>query len=222
MGTEYSKYDTQQLTPEEIRRGEHRQFVGGMWEEIGKLQFDFLVGKGLLPTHRLLDVGCGSLRGGLHFINYLDAGNYFGIDTNASVIDAAWHELAQAALVDQAPVLIVDDRFSFERFGTTFDYLLSISVFTHLPHNSIVRALKKAKSVMAPGGSYYATYFDAPSPACLDDITQRPGGIVTHYDRNPFHYAGKELALMAEIAGLDVEIIGDWGHPRGQQMARFY
>ncbi|HEY7982454.1 MAG TPA: hypothetical protein VID19_13355, partial [Candidatus Eremiobacteraceae bacterium] len=37
----------------------HRAYVGGIWEEIGKLQFDFLVAHGLRPEHHLVDVGCG-------------------------------------------------------------------------------------------------------------------------------------------------------------------
>jgi hypothetical protein len=40
-----------QLTPEEIESNVHRAFVGGMWEEIGRLQFDFLRGQGLKPDH---------------------------------------------------------------------------------------------------------------------------------------------------------------------------
>ncbi|MGG6294672.1 hypothetical protein ACQ4M4_09620 [Leptolyngbya sp. AN02str] len=54
-----------QLTPEEIKAGKHRQFIGGLWEELGQLQFDFLKENGLLPEHRLLDMGCGSLRADL-------------------------------------------------------------------------------------------------------------------------------------------------------------
>jgi len=50
--------------------------VGGMWEQIGQLQFDFLVNHGLEPNHKLLDIGCGTLRGGRHFITYLVPGNY--------------------------------------------------------------------------------------------------------------------------------------------------
>jgi hypothetical protein len=59
----------------------HRRRVGGMWEEIGRLQFDFLLSKGLQSRHFLLDIGCGSLRGGIHFIGFLDAGRYDGIAT---------------------------------------------------------------------------------------------------------------------------------------------
>src|SRR5205807_6035012 len=65
---------------EHVTAGHHRAIVGGAWEEIGRLQFEFLTGNGLKPHHRLLDVGCGALRGGLHFIRYLDEGNYVGVD----------------------------------------------------------------------------------------------------------------------------------------------
>lgn len=72
------------------QRGEHRSFIGGMWDELGDLQFEFMKEQGLKPHHRLGDVGCGALRGGVKFIPYLDAGNYYGLDINASCIDAAW------------------------------------------------------------------------------------------------------------------------------------
>ncbi len=53
---------------------------------MGELQFKFLVGWGLRPGDFLLDVGCGCLRGGVHFVRYLEAGHYFGIDVNSSLL----------------------------------------------------------------------------------------------------------------------------------------
>ena len=91
-----------QLTDEEIAKGVHRKFVGGMWERIGRHQFDFLRDRGLRPEHRLLDVGCGALRGGVHFIRYLNVGGYYGIDINASLLAAGRDvELPAAGLVDR-------------------------------------------------------------------------------------------------------------------------
>jgi len=49
--------------PEGIKAAGHRRYVGGMWEEIGQLQFDYLVSQGLRPEHVFCDVACGSLRG---------------------------------------------------------------------------------------------------------------------------------------------------------------
>ena len=39
--------------------------IGGLWDQMGQHQFDFLKKKGLKPQHKLLDIGCGSLRGGV-------------------------------------------------------------------------------------------------------------------------------------------------------------
>jgi ubiquinone/menaquinone biosynthesis C-methylase UbiE len=41
-----------------------------------------------LRQHKLLDIGCGALRGGIHFINYVDAGNHYGLDLNSWLIEA--------------------------------------------------------------------------------------------------------------------------------------
>jgi hypothetical protein len=42
---------------------DHRRCVGGKWDEIGKLQIDFLKEQGLEKNMKFLDIGCGSLRG---------------------------------------------------------------------------------------------------------------------------------------------------------------
>jgi len=76
------------MTQEEILSGAHRAWVGGMWDELGQLQLDFMMQNGLQPSHNLLDVGCGSMRGGVRFVEYLDVGNYCGIDINESLISA--------------------------------------------------------------------------------------------------------------------------------------
>jgi SAM-dependent methyltransferase len=210
-----------ELKPEEIARGDHRTTVGGMWEEIGQLQLDFLKSRGLKPAHKLCDAGCGALRGGLHFIRYLDAGNYHGLDINASLIDAGRKELAQAGLEAKKPNLLVNDRFEMHRFGAKFDYILAVSVFTHLFGNHIVRCLAEAQKVLAPGGQFLATFFEAPASVYLEPLPHEPGGIVTLYDRDPFHYSAAEMTLLASLAGLKTELIGDWRHPRDQRMLAF-
>jgi hypothetical protein len=52
----------QQLSEEDIAAGKHREFVGGMWGDIGRPQLEFLKQQGLQPGHRLVDVGCGAPR----------------------------------------------------------------------------------------------------------------------------------------------------------------
>jgi len=210
-----------ELTSKEVKNNIHRDLVGGLWDEIGNLQFEFLINSGLRPNHKLLDIGCGCLRGGIHYAKYLEQGNYFGIDINSSLIEAGKIEIERAGLSTKKPNLIVDDKFSFDKFGMKFDFMVSISVFTHLPINMIIRCLSKARESLADNGIYYSTFFLAPSSAHLEPILQEPGHIVTNYDSDPFHHSIDELTYMAKLANLDINIIGDWKHPRNQKMAAF-
>ena len=130
-----------------------------MWEEIGRLQFEFLCARGLKPSHRLLDIGCGSLRGGIHAINYLETGNYYGLDINLSLIEGGRHELRLAGLTHRNPHLAVSDRFELGVFRQKFDYLLAHSVFTHVFANHIIRCLTEVREVLASKGQFFATFF---------------------------------------------------------------
>ena len=211
-----------ELSKSDIRQNKHRNFIGGKWEEIGQLQYKFLLDRGLQPQHKLLDIGCGCLRGGIHFIEYLEPNNYYGLDINASLIAAAQQEIEQARLQAKKPHLLVDSQFAIAKFEQQFDFMLSVSVFTHLPMNIIVRCLCEVQKNLAPQGKYYSTFFAAPTSAHIDRITHQPGGITTNYDRDPFHYSLAEMTFMAGIAGLQVNLIGEWQHPRNQQMLEFY
>ena len=152
------------LSDADIDSGAHRDFVGGLWDEIGRLQFDFLVEQGLKPTHTLIDVGCGALRGGVHFVRYLRPGHYFGLDINPTLVKAGERELAKAGLADRKPQLIVDDKFQLCRFGRQFDFGVSVSLFTHLFLNHIGRCLVEMQNANHPGSKFFFTFFEAPQP----------------------------------------------------------
>ncbi len=94
-----------QLSPGEIQAGHHRDFVGGLWDEMGHLQARLLRSRGRQPSHRLLDMGCGALRGGRQYLRYLAPGHYFGVDINASLLEAGRREVQLAGLQDRDPTL---------------------------------------------------------------------------------------------------------------------
>jgi SAM-dependent methyltransferase len=211
----------QQLTPEEISKNYHREFVGGFWDELGTLQFKFLQSQGLLPHHKFVDIGCGALRGGIYFIRYLDKGNYYGLDINASLIEAGKIELQKQNLLEKNPTFLISDRFTVSDFDMKFDYGLAQSVFTHLFSNHIQRCLVEISRVFSPDGKFFATYFEAPRPAYTDIIHQIPGNTITNFDSDPFHYSFEEMKTLGDYAGLSVSRIGEWGHPRNQKMLCF-
>jgi ubiquinone/menaquinone biosynthesis C-methylase UbiE len=218
--TAFNSY-SRQLTPDEIAAGEHRAAVGGLWDEIGRLQCDFLISAGLRPEHCFVDVGCGALRGGVRFVEYLNPGNYYGLDFNSSLIEAGKRELQLAGLSHRGANLLVNDRFELFRFNVQFDHGIAQSVFTHLPMNHIICCLVQVQRALAPRGRFHATYFEASRPAHLETIVQTPGGIHTRYDADPFHYSFEEISFAARLANLVVERVDNWNHPRAQKMLCF-
>jgi len=213
------------FAPEEIAAGVHREKVGGLWDAVGELQLSFLRVQGLTPGMKLLDVGCGSLRGGVRFVAFLDPDHYFGIDSDPALLAAGYDvEIAQRGLQARLPRanLLQDETFAARRFGVVFDMAIAQSLFSHLPWNSIRRCLAEMALVLPPGASFYATFFECPeeSPAAATWI-QEPGGVITYIDRDPYHYRPADLAACAGGLPWRFERIGDWGHPRGQRMARF-
>lgn len=216
----YNSYATE-LNDTEIAAGKHRDAVGGLWDELGRWQLELLIGRGLKPSHRLLDVGCGSLRGGVHFIRYLAPGNYYGIDINESLIKAGREtELPKAGLVDRWPELLVSDAFEFAKFATTFPFALALSVFTHLPANVIEVCLVRIAEVLEPGGHFYATYFPAPKRHTLESI-KHPSGVITFSDLDPFHYDFAWFEFLVSELPLSVRNLGDCQHPRCQHLLEF-
>jgi SAM-dependent methyltransferase len=214
----------QQLSAEEIAAGGHREFVGGLWEHVGALQFGFLVGRGLKPGMRLLDLGCGCLRGGVHFVRYLDPGHYFGMDVNESLLTAGWGELEKAGLRERLPSgnLLANGGFEAWRFGVDFDFVLAQSVFTHLSADWLRSCLGELARCVRPGGQFYATYFECPAdwPAS-HPRTYEPHGGTTYPDRDPFHYRVEDLRACAAGLPWRMEPLGGWGHPRGQHIALY-
>ena len=218
-----NRYEDPAFIRARLEAGEHRAVIGGRWDEIGRLQFDAAVARGLKPHHRLLDVGCGSLRGGVHFIPYLDPGHYYGFDANRSLIEAGLaQELSddQRARVPEANFATGDD-FGFDFGPARFDMALAVSLFTHLPQNKIELCLARLRPWMVPGGDFLATVFEAPEGADPAAPLAQGDGIHTHAWRDPFHYTRAQVRAMAERTGWGVDWIGDFGHPRAQKLVRF-
>lgn len=214
------------LTTKEIEADVHRAWVGGFWEEIGELQFDFLVRQGLASSMRFLDIGCGAFRGGVHFIRYLDPGNYYGVDQNESLLRAGVEvELAAAGLIERLPVgnLLHSEYFDFESFSVGFDVALAQSVFSHIDMNQIRLCLVNLAPVMNQGGRFYATFFERPENHPLNQSAiHPPEHVETFSARDPYHYALSDFEFLTHGLPWGIETIGEWGHPRGQMMIAFH
>ncbi|SDN52625.1 class I SAM-dependent methyltransferase [Bacillus sp. OK048] len=217
----WNQYYDLKLTELEIQKGLHRSLVGGMWRELGEKQFSFLKDNGLEPHHSLLDVGCGSLRGGIFFIKYLNEGKYSGLDINHSLIRGGEAELKKANLLKKKPMLLVNDSFHFQLFKNKFDFAIAQSVFSHLPLNVIQKCLVNMEKVLNPGGKFYATFFET-KEKFNDHPVKHSGGLTTYLDKDPYHYHLSLFEYLIKDSFLELEYIGEWGHPRNQRMICFH
>ena len=203
----------------------HRGTVRGtdaFWDYLGKLQLDYLVEQGLRPSNYVLDVGCGPLRAGVHFIGYLEPGHYAGVDKRADTLERAREvELPRYGVEDKDPLLFVNGAFEFSKLGREFDYAIAQSVFTHLPINTIVRCLVEMAKVLAPGGRFYATIYENPQGKTYLGEIQQSERVVSYPDRDKYHYDLDTLRCACQGTGLVMSYLGDWEHPDNQKMVVF-
>lgn len=140
----------------------HRKFVGPpeKYDLASAGQFSLLTALGLREEHTLLDIGCGSLRGGRLLIAYLKPGKYFGIEPEQWLIDQGIEtELGKDLVRLKQPSFSNDVNFTLTTFGRKFDYMLAQSIFSHATQAQIRRCLSQVKLALEPTGVFAATFF---------------------------------------------------------------
>jgi SAM-dependent methyltransferase len=189
------------VVSDDVRHGEATA-VGNSdrsgWRKVGKQQFDYLRGHGLEPRHTLLEIGCGNLRAGWRFIDFVDAGNYYGVDISPEVILAAQDTLVRKELAAKLPYLTVVRDMSFAFLPDEhFDWVHAHSVFSHCPLPVIEECFANIGRIMKPSGAFDFTFY-------------RTEGKEFGRLREDFHYRTETLVAAAERNGLSAELMTDW------------
>ncbi|GGO48686.1 methyltransferase [Streptomyces daqingensis] len=179
------------------------------WLALGQMQFDFLVEHGLQKEHRMLDIGCGNLRAGWRFIQYLDAGNYYGIDISPDILIAAKKTLARYELQDKLPHLTLTHDLTFDFLPDGhFDVVHAHSVFSHSPIEVIDECFANVARILTPRGFFDFTF-------------DRTEGAEHQVLREDFYYRTETLTALAEKHGLTARFMDDWEKlPHGQSKIR--
>jgi cyclopropane fatty-acyl-phospholipid synthase-like methyltransferase len=118
-------------------------------------QIDFLRRQGLRPEHRLVDIGCGTLRGGIPIIDYLARGNYCGIEARRYVLDQGIAELRENGLEGKEPMLISDDLGDISLPGR-FDFAWAFSVLFHMADARLEDCFRFVSTHLASDGVFFA------------------------------------------------------------------
>ena len=115
------------------REEKRHSLVGAphLWKMKQDFQFNFLVNHGMEPDQILLDVGCGTLRGGIPIIDFLDKGNYYGIEVRPEVLEEGEKELNYHKLDHKTPNLISFEKFESLQIDEKFDIIFAFSTLIH-------------------------------------------------------------------------------------------
>jgi hypothetical protein len=179
---------------EPVARRETRE----TWLRAGQMQFDYLIGHGLQPGDRLLEIGCGSLAAGHLYIDYLSAGNYYGIDFSPNVLIAALQAITEFGLQAKLPhvTLAGDLKLGFLP-ESKFTVVQAPTVFLNSPIEAIGECLAHVTRVMT-------------ADAIFDFAFDRTAGAGRQSFVDDYYYRADTLIDLAGYYGLDAELLKDW------------
>ncbi|MGB2965423.1 MAG: class I SAM-dependent methyltransferase [Anaerolineales bacterium] len=121
-----------------------------------EFQIKFLKDMDLKPDHYLLDLGCGTLRGGIPIIEYLEIGHYFGIEVRKEVLNEGQKELVETGLEWKKPNLLISSDITNYKIDQKFDFVWAFSVLPHMSDEILVDNLTFVSKHLADDGVFYA------------------------------------------------------------------
>lgn len=203
--------------------------TGGFWEEVGKLQADFLVSEfNINGCCKIIDIGCGDLRGGVKIMDLVLPGHYYGIDMNECLIDKGIEYAIRHGLEDKInrKNFSVNKTFDFKSgFNFTLgdeykcEYAVAFSLFTHLPIEMFSKCIRSVCPAMYTGGRFIFTFYENKHNVS-GPVTQvgEKETVTTFPDRAPYHYTRNQIASCLMTPPWYPRYIGDWGHPGNEKI----
>ncbi|KAG2318251.1 hypothetical protein Bca52824_021373 [Brassica carinata] len=139
--------------PGELLVEQHHSNYGEPWAG-GRDVFEFLAeSSNLKPNSRVLEIGCGTLRVGLHFIRYLNPSHFHCLEKDElSLMAALRYELPSQGLLHKRPLVLRGEDMEFSKFGsdTTYDLIYASAVFLHMPDKLVWAGLERLVEKLKP------------------------------------------------------------------------
>jgi hypothetical protein len=137
-------------------------FPSADFETAGREQFSYLLLAGLNPDSKLVDVGCGVLRAGYWLIHFLNSGCYFGIEPHKGRLEMGVNIILEPEVLQaKRPQFDTNSQFDTSVFGTTFDFFLAYSIWTHASKRQIQSMLDSFLRDSTDDGIFLTSYLPA-------------------------------------------------------------
>lgn len=203
-----NKLKTLKQTPEERRHS----LVGPahLWKMKQDFQINFLKNQNLKTTDVLMDIGCGTLRGGIPLIKYLNNGNYYGIEVRENVLNEGKKELEKYNLASKNPTLISFNKFNNIKTDRKFHVMFAFSVLIHLEDIIAEECIEFVSNNLLEDGTFYAN---------INTEKHQDGnwqGFPVVFRSINFY---KDLARKHNLKTEEMGTLRDLGHYSGQELA---
>ena len=126
-----------------------------LYKKSRDFQIKFLKVMRLMPEDYLLDIGCGTLVGGIPIISYLEKCHYYGIEKRPDVLEEARKELLASKLTHKMPVLLSED-ISSVNFERKLNFVWAYAVLIHLKNEILEDCFAFVSSHLSKQGKFYA------------------------------------------------------------------
>ncbi len=191
----------------------YRAYVGPPkdYDLVSAMVFNLLTCIGLRQDHKVLDIGCGSLRNGRLLIPYLNKGKYFGIDPNKWLIDdGVKNEIGNDIVKIKKPTFSYSNSLKEFRNPLNIDYAFAQSIFSHTGLDALEEWLSDISGHLNSNGVLLATFL-------IDEKDSQESGWIYP---GCVKFNPNTVAKIASKYGLHFKLL-DWFHPR-QTWAAFY
>jgi|DEB0MinimDraft_6_1074348.scaffolds.fasta_scaffold49706_3 SAM-dependent methyltransferase len=163
----------------------HREYVGGMFDEMTKWQFDYVTTRPEFAKNKnFLDIGCGSMRLGKVLIPHLNKTRYYGLDINEELVKLGVEkECDPMHIINKEPTFIITQNWDMSKTKNVH-FAWAQAVFNHLNLDTIGECLKNLHGVMTDTGVLYFTYWPGTyNPATDDTYTDKKQNIYKTKDQ---------------------------------------
>lgn len=201
------------MTQSDLKPGDHhyRAFVGPSrdYDLVASMVFNLLSSLGLREHHRVLDIGCGSLRVGRLLIPYLKASHYFGFEPNEWLIsEGIENELGKELIFKKKPTFLISDDPNDISTQLNFEFIFAQSIFSHTGKDLLEKWLKHCKNILSLNGVLLATFVIG------DNDTEATGWVYPEcvdFTEKYINELGREHSYKVEFL--------NWTHPRQKWVA---
>jgi len=134
------------------------KLLDGKYGVSGASDFQKIVDFGLKPDDTCVDYGCGTLRVGIHTINYLGRGAYWGLDISDFLLEEGRKLIGEPLWAEKQPHLrVISDESVAEAAAAKPALLFSGKVLIHVHPDELSQYLHNVLKIIGPSGQAIIT-----------------------------------------------------------------